>query len=429
MLHWLTLDPKTMHASDDGEDLHCKCCCDLSLEKIMARASGERAPAFTSEELENLVDGVLPQHTLLYDPPDKQVKHPPEERHLACHRQGCPDPGGLPQTEHPLPEKIRGHSPLEQEDGGGSAGDGFETWEGCPSNHDPPDVQDPGGGLPGVGWALEGITADTRGQCGTEPQHSQFPPVKHQKLASARRERGKTPATKATPRGPGGSVDSAVTPPNVRKGHKKPSKSGKSSTAEKTTIIPAAQEATASPIPLPRRAPPAPSQLPRRPPPAPAQLPRRPPPAPSQLPRRALPAQAQLPRRPPPAPAQLPWRAPPAQAQLPRRAPSAPAQLPRRPPPAQAPLGHEGPPAQAPLGHEGPPIQAPLGHEGPPAQAPLGHEGPPTQAPLNRAPPTQAPLNRAPPTQAPLNRAPPNQAPLNRAPPNQAPLSHERQGH
>ncbi|KAJ1119463.1 hypothetical protein NDU88_007648 [Pleurodeles waltl] len=43
-----------------GEDLHCKCCCDLGLEETMARVSGERAPAFTSEELEKLVDGVLP---------------------------------------------------------------------------------------------------------------------------------------------------------------------------------------------------------------------------------------------------------------------------------------------------------------------------------------------------------------------------------
>ncbi|KAJ1101088.1 hypothetical protein NDU88_006162 [Pleurodeles waltl] len=147
-----------------GEDLHCKGCCDLSLEETMARASGERAPAFTSEELEKLVDGILPQDTLLYGPPDQQVgQRPPEERHLAGHRQGRPDPGDLPQTEHPLPEKMGGPSPLEQEDGGGSAGDGLPTWEGCPSNDDPPDVQYPGGGLPGVGWALEGITADTRG--------------------------------------------------------------------------------------------------------------------------------------------------------------------------------------------------------------------------------------------------------------------------
>ncbi|KAJ1114669.1 hypothetical protein NDU88_002904 [Pleurodeles waltl] len=56
-----------------GEDLHCKCCCDLGLEETMARMSGERAPAFTSEELEKLVDGVLPQYTLLYGPPDQQV--------------------------------------------------------------------------------------------------------------------------------------------------------------------------------------------------------------------------------------------------------------------------------------------------------------------------------------------------------------------
>ncbi|KAJ1102090.1 hypothetical protein NDU88_007146 [Pleurodeles waltl] len=41
----------------------------------MARVSGERAPAFTAEEeLEKLVDGVLPQYTLLYGPPDKHVR-------------------------------------------------------------------------------------------------------------------------------------------------------------------------------------------------------------------------------------------------------------------------------------------------------------------------------------------------------------------
>ncbi|KAJ1216681.1 hypothetical protein NDU88_004282, partial [Pleurodeles waltl] len=49
------------------------CCCDLGLEETMARVSRERAPAFTSEALEKLVDGVLPQYTLLYGPPDKQV--------------------------------------------------------------------------------------------------------------------------------------------------------------------------------------------------------------------------------------------------------------------------------------------------------------------------------------------------------------------
>ncbi|KAJ1172594.1 hypothetical protein NDU88_004439 [Pleurodeles waltl] len=145
-----------------GEDLHCKCCCDLGLEETMARVSGERAPAFTSEELEKLVDGVLPQYTLLYGPPDKQVSAHQKKNIWRAIAKDVQTLGGLPQTEHPLPEKTGGHSPLEQEDSGGSAGDGLPTWEGCLSHHDPPDVQDPGGGLPGVGWALEGITAATR---------------------------------------------------------------------------------------------------------------------------------------------------------------------------------------------------------------------------------------------------------------------------
>ncbi|KAJ1202674.1 hypothetical protein NDU88_006471 [Pleurodeles waltl] len=44
----------------------------------MAAATGERAPAFTSEELEKLVDGVLPQYAALYGPPDQQ-HHQAEE--------------------------------------------------------------------------------------------------------------------------------------------------------------------------------------------------------------------------------------------------------------------------------------------------------------------------------------------------------------
>ncbi|KAJ1169209.1 hypothetical protein NDU88_001115 [Pleurodeles waltl] len=39
----------------------------------MAHVSGERVSAFTAEELEKLVDGVVPQYTLLCGPPDKQV--------------------------------------------------------------------------------------------------------------------------------------------------------------------------------------------------------------------------------------------------------------------------------------------------------------------------------------------------------------------
>ncbi|KAJ1115716.1 hypothetical protein NDU88_003938 [Pleurodeles waltl] len=129
----------------------------------MAHASGERAPALTAQELEKLVDGVLPQYTLLYGPPDQQVSAHQKKDFWRAITKDVRTLGDPPETEHPLPEKMGGHSLLEQEDGGGSAGDGLPTWEGCPTNHDPPDVPDPGGGLPGVGWALEGITAATRG--------------------------------------------------------------------------------------------------------------------------------------------------------------------------------------------------------------------------------------------------------------------------
>ncbi|KAJ1157558.1 hypothetical protein NDU88_010265 [Pleurodeles waltl] len=70
--HFLSV-PSLDTCPSTGEDLHCKSWCDLCLEATMATVSGERAPAFTSEELEKLVDGVLPHYTQLYGPPDKQV--------------------------------------------------------------------------------------------------------------------------------------------------------------------------------------------------------------------------------------------------------------------------------------------------------------------------------------------------------------------
>ncbi|KAJ1171561.1 hypothetical protein NDU88_003422 [Pleurodeles waltl] len=66
----------------------------------MAAAYGERAPAFTAQELEKLVDGVLPQYTLLYGPPDQQVSAhqkrdiwraiAKEVRTLGAHQTGAP---------------------------------------------------------------------------------------------------------------------------------------------------------------------------------------------------------------------------------------------------------------------------------------------------------------------------------------------------
>ncbi|KAJ1197133.1 hypothetical protein NDU88_000995 [Pleurodeles waltl] len=238
-------------------------------------------------------------------------QRPPEEGYLACHRQGRPNPGGPPQTDHPLPEKMGGHSPLEQEDGGGSAGDGLPTWEGCPYVE---------------------CTGHQDSQCGTEPQHSQSPLVKHQKLDSARRERGKTPASKAAHKGPGESVDSAVTPLKVGKGQKKSPKSGRSSTAERTAFIPAAQEATASPIVTGQEAT----------------------------------ARVTAQEASPIVTGQEATTRVTAQEARPIV------------------TGQEATASHSPAGQEGPQATAQLTHEGPPATALLGNEGPPWQAPLNR---------------------------------------------
>ncbi|KAJ1116033.1 hypothetical protein NDU88_004252 [Pleurodeles waltl] len=72
-------DSSLISSPSIGEDLHCICYCDLCLEPTMARVTRERAPAFTSEELERLVDGVLPQYRLLYGSPDQQVEHKVED--------------------------------------------------------------------------------------------------------------------------------------------------------------------------------------------------------------------------------------------------------------------------------------------------------------------------------------------------------------
>ncbi|KAJ1100897.1 hypothetical protein NDU88_005972 [Pleurodeles waltl] len=72
------------------------------------------------------------------------------------------------------------------------------------------------------------------------------PPVKHKMLASAWRERGKKSATKTSPWGTVGRVETAAPPSKVGKGHSKTGKSGKIYTADKTVTSPAAQDTAAT---------------------------------------------------------------------------------------------------------------------------------------------------------------------------------------
>ncbi|KAJ1174477.1 hypothetical protein NDU88_006298 [Pleurodeles waltl] len=201
-----------------GEDLHCKCCCDLGLEETMARVSGERAPAFTSEELEKIVDWVLPQYTLLYSPPDKQVT---AHQKKDIWRAIAKDVRTLG-----VYHRRRTHCRKRWKDIRRWSKKTAEAQLGMASQLVPV--------VTGI-WSAPATRAASvaRSHSTDSP-----PPVKHQTLASARRERGK----------------SAVTPSKAGKGHKKPGKSEKSSTAEKTAIIPAAQEATASTNPAAQEA-------------------------------------------------------------------------------------------------------------------------------------------------------------------------------
>ncbi|KAJ1186986.1 hypothetical protein NDU88_003765 [Pleurodeles waltl] len=148
-VHSLPTKPST------GEDPHCKCCCDLCLEITMARVAGERAPAFPGAELERLVDGVLPQYRMLYGSPDQQ--RPSEKGYMACIAKDVRTLGVYGRRST--------HCRKRWEDlrRGGPAGDGLPTRKGSPSNPDPPDGPHTGSGLSEARWALEGITAATRG--------------------------------------------------------------------------------------------------------------------------------------------------------------------------------------------------------------------------------------------------------------------------
>ncbi|KAJ1163428.1 hypothetical protein NDU88_003886 [Pleurodeles waltl] len=129
----------------------------------MAPATGERAPAFTSEELDKLVDGVLPQYALLYGPPDQQVS---AHQKIDIWRAIAKDVRALGvhnrRGTHCRKrwEDIRRRSRKTAE---ALLGMASQRRRGCQSSIDPPDVPDPGCGLPRFGWAHEDITADTRG--------------------------------------------------------------------------------------------------------------------------------------------------------------------------------------------------------------------------------------------------------------------------
>ncbi|KAJ1144220.1 hypothetical protein NDU88_010521 [Pleurodeles waltl] len=235
----------------------------------------ESQPTLSTEELEKLVDGLLPQYTLLYSPPDKQASaHQKKDiwraitkevrtlgvyhrRSTHCRKRwedirrwskktaeaqlgmASQRGRGARRTMTPLMFRILAVAYPEL--------DGRLKASQQPQGVQPSILATTSAGLvvPVVTgfWSAPGSRAASvaRSQSTDSP-----PPVKHKKLSSARRERGKKSATKAAPRGTVGSVETAATPSKVGKGHSKTGKSGKSSTVDKSASSTAAQDKTAT---------------------------------------------------------------------------------------------------------------------------------------------------------------------------------------
>ncbi|KAJ1215922.1 hypothetical protein NDU88_003528 [Pleurodeles waltl] len=90
-------------------------------------------------------------------------QHPSEKVYMACHRQGCVDPGGLRQAEHPLSQTVGGPKTRARKTAEAQLGMASQRGRGAFSDPDPPDGPHTGSGLSGTRWALEGITAATGG--------------------------------------------------------------------------------------------------------------------------------------------------------------------------------------------------------------------------------------------------------------------------
>ncbi|KAJ1131508.1 hypothetical protein NDU88_009844 [Pleurodeles waltl] len=91
-------------------------CCVLPLVMEMARVAGERAPAFTSEELEKLVNGVLSLYAKLYGQPEVQVSAHQKRGLWQAIAREVATLGGLQLVEHPLQDAVGGPVALGEED-------------------------------------------------------------------------------------------------------------------------------------------------------------------------------------------------------------------------------------------------------------------------------------------------------------------------
>ncbi|KAJ1156825.1 hypothetical protein NDU88_009542 [Pleurodeles waltl] len=210
----------------------------------MAAASGERAPAFTAQELEKLVDGVLPQYTLLYGPPDQQVN-----TQVSAHQKKDIWRAIAKDVQTLGVHQRRGtHCRKRWED--------ICRWSKKTAEAQLGMASQPSSGRGTVApehegaashMAMEGHTTDSECTSGTEGEGS-FTLATGSPSSDTDSSADGSSLVVAAPSGRSTSTESAVTPPKVGKGQRKSAQPGVSITVEKGGILPGGRDATASTV-------------------------------------------------------------------------------------------------------------------------------------------------------------------------------------
>ncbi|KAJ1141847.1 hypothetical protein NDU88_008175 [Pleurodeles waltl] len=269
----------------------------------MAHVSGERVPAFSAEELEKLVDGVLPQYTLLCGPPDKQVSTHQKKGISRAITKEVQTLGVFHRRSTHCRKRWEDLRHWTKKTAEAQLGMASQGGRGCPSHHDPPDVPHADGGLSGVGWALEGIIAATKGVSRTQPSTSATksppnvepatprgskgapireasvtptpakdqtipPPAKVKKGPACSKGKEHDPPSEASSKPPADRAKGTTASAKVRKGKKIEGKALQLTEDAGEGLVPTSR--TASPSPAPCASPPA--APPQEPPPLPAPL-------------------------------------------------------------------------------------------------------------------------------------------------------------
>ncbi|KAJ1205747.1 hypothetical protein NDU88_001174 [Pleurodeles waltl] len=203
----------------------------------MAAASGERAPAFTAQELEKLVDGVLPQYTLLYSPPDQQVSAHQKRDIWRAIAKEVRTLGAHQRRGTHCRKRLEDICRCSKKTAEAQLGMASQCGRGARRTMTPLMFRILAVAYPELDRRLR-ASQQTQGGSRTRSQGTGSPtPVKALKMESGRRDRLKTPGGTTSDMGSKGIGESAVTPTKVGKVQRKSAQPVVSVTAEKCAIV------------------------------------------------------------------------------------------------------------------------------------------------------------------------------------------------